>query len=123
MKVFFVCVGNSCRSQMAEGLARAMGLEAASAGTHPAQAVAEHALTLLESRGISTEGMHPQSINEFDPNGFDMIVSMGCGVHCPALKIDEDWGLEDPVGKPYEAYEKTAEEIQRRLEQLVDQAA
>jgi arsenate reductase len=48
---------------------------------------------------------------------------MGCGVHCPALKIDEDWGLEDPVGKPYEAYEKTAEEIQRRLEQLVDQAA
>ena len=123
MKVFFVCVGNSCRSQMAEGLARAMGLEAASAGTHPAQAVAEHALTLLESRGISTEGMHPQSIDEFDSNEFDMIVSMGCGVHCPALKIDEDWGLEDPVGKPYEAYEKTAEEIQRRLEQLVDQAA
>ena len=123
MKVFFVCVGNSCRSQMAEGLARAMGLEAASAGTHPAQAVAEHAITLLESRGISTEGMHPQSIDEFDSNEFDMIVSMGCGVHCPALKIDEDWGLEDPVGKPYEAYEKTAEEIQRRLEQLVDQAA
>ena len=123
MKVFFVCVGNSCRSQMAEGLARAMGLEAASAGTHPAQTVAEHALTLLESRGISTEGMHPQSIDEFDSNEFDMIVSMGCGVHCPALKIDEDWGLEDPVGKPYEAYEKTAEEIQRRLEQLVDQAA
>ena len=123
MKVFFVCVGNSCRSQMAEGLARAMGLEAASAGTHPAQAVAEHALTLLESRGISTEGMHPQSIDEFDSNEFDMIVSMGCGVHCPALKIDQDWGLEDPVGKPYEAYEKTAEEIQRRLEQLVDQAA
>ena len=123
MKVFFVCVGNSCRSQMAEGLARAMGLEAASAGTHPAQAVAEHALTLLESRGISTEGMHPQSIDEFDSNEFDMIVSMGCGVHCPALKIDQDWGLEDPVGKAYEAYEKTAEEIQRRLEQLVDQAA
>ena len=122
MKVFFVCVGNSCRSQMAEGLARAMGLEAASAGTHPAPAVAEHALTLLESRGISTEGMHPQSIDEFDSNEFDMIVSMGCGVHCPALKIDQDWGLEDPVGKAYEAYEKTAEEIQRRLEQLVDQA-
>ena len=119
MKVFFVCVGNSCRSQMAEGLAREMGLEAASAGTHPAQEVAEHALTLLESRGISTEGMHPQSIDEFDAKEFDMIVSMGCGVHCPALKIDEDWGLEDPVGKPYEAYEKTAEEIQRRLEQLV----
>ena len=123
MKVFFVCVGNSCRSQMAEGLARSMGLEAASAGTHPAESVAEHALTLLNSRGINTDGMRPQSIDEFNPGDFDMIISMGCGVHCPVLNIDEDWGLEDPVGMPYEAYEQTAAEIQRRLEQLVDHAS
>jgi arsenate reductase len=123
MNVLFVCVGNSCRSQMAEGLAKAMGLTAASAGTHPAAKVAAHALTLLESRGIDTTGMRPQSIDDFQPERFDKVISMGCGVHCPAIKIDEDWGLEDPVGADYEVYERTAEEIERRLRALLAQAS
>lgn len=119
MKVLFVCVGNSCRSQMAEGLARAMGLEAASAGTHPADKVAPHALTVLHERGINTEGMQPQSLDEFQPEHYDKVISMGCGVHCPAIKIDDDWGLEDPVGQAYEVYERTAAEIERRLKSLI----
>lgn len=123
MKVLFVCVGNSCRSQMAEGLAQSMGFEAASAGTHPAQAVAEHAVTLLEGRGIDTAGMSPKSLDNFDPGEFDMVISMGCGVHCPAIKIDQDWELDDPVGQAYEVYEATAAEIQRRLEMLNTQDA
>ena len=118
MKLLFVCVGNSCRSQMAEGLAKSMGFEASSAGTHPASSVAEHALTLLESRSISTVGMVPKGLDEFDHCTFDMVISMGCGVHCPAIKIDEDWELEDPVGHDYEVYEKTAAEIERRLNLL-----
>ena len=96
-----------------------MGLEAASAGTHPAKAVAEHALKLLASRDIDTTGMRPQSIDEFDHTQFDKIISMGCGVHCPNLPIAEDWGLEDPVGGPYEQYEETAAEIERRLKALI----
>ena len=120
MKLLFVCVGNSCRSQMAEGLAKAMGFEAASAGTHPASAVAEHALALMQGKGISTEGMTPTSIDDVDPTAFDMVISMGCGVHCPAIKIDQDWALEDPVGQAYEVYEATAAEIQRRLNLLAD---
>ncbi len=123
MNILFVCVGNSCRSQMAEGLAKAMGFTASSAGTHPATAVAPHALTLLESRGIDTTGMHPQSIDEFQPETFDKVISMGCGVHCPTIKIDDDWGLEDPVGSEYDVYERTAEEIERRLKALLDQAS
>lgn len=123
MKVLFVCVGNSCRSQMAEGLATSMGLEAASAGTHPADRVAEHAITLLEAKGISTEGMTPKNLDGFDPTTFDKVISMGCGVHCPAINIDEDWGLEDPVGHDFEVYERTAEEIQRRLRLLVAQSS
>lgn len=118
MNLLFVCVGNSCRSQMAEGLAKSMGFEAASAGTHPAQAVAHHAITLLNGKGISTDGMTPKSLDEFNPEAFDMVISMGCGVHCPAIKIDQDWELEDPVGQAYEVYEATAAEIQRRLELL-----
>ena len=103
---------------MAEGLAKSMGFEAASAGTHPAQAVARHAVNLLEGRGISTDGMTPKSLDRFNPSDFDMVISMGCGVHCPAIKIDQDWELEDPVGQAYEVYESTAAEIQRRLELL-----
>jgi len=118
MKILFVCVGNSCRSQMAEGLARSMGHEASSAGTHPGPAVAKHAITVLEQRGISTAGLSPKSVDGFQSSDFDMVISMGCGVHCPAMKIDEDWGLEDPVGQSYEVYEDTAKEILRRLQLL-----
>ena len=118
MNLLFVCVGNSCRSQMAEGLAKSMGFEASSAGTHPAQAVAHHAITVLNGKGITTDGMTPKSLDEFNPEAFDMVISMGCGVHCPAIKIDQDWELEDPVGQAYEVYEATAAEIQRRLELL-----
>ena len=123
MKLLFVCVGNSCRSQMAEGLAKSMGFEASSAGTHPAPSIAKHAATLLESRGISTAGMVPKSVDGMVPSSFDMVISMGCGVHCPAIKIDQDWELEDPVGQAYEVYETTAAEIERRLLLILDQSS
>ncbi|MBD43610.1 MAG: low molecular weight phosphatase family protein [Euryarchaeota archaeon] len=123
MKLLFVCVGNSCRSQMAEGLAKSMGFEASSAGTHPAPSIAKHAARLLESRGISTAGMVPKSVDGMVPSSFDMVISMGCGVHCPAIKIDQDWELEDPVGQAYEVYETTAAEIERRLLLILDQSS
>jgi len=123
MKLLFVCVGNSCRSQMAEGLAKSMGFEASSAGTHPAPSIAKHAAALLESRGISTVGMVPKSVDDMVPSSFDMVISMGCGVHCPAIKIDQDWELEDPVGQAYEVYETTAAEIERRLSLILNQSS
>ncbi len=123
MKLLFVCVGNSCRSQMAEGLAKSMGFEASSAGTHPAPSIAKHAAALLESRGISTVGMVPKSVDDMVPSSFDMVISMGCGVHCPAIKIDRDWELEDPVGQAYEVYETTAAEIERRLSLILNQSS
>ena len=43
---------------------------------------------------------------------------MGCGVQCPAIKIDQDWELDDPVGQPFEIFEQTAKEIERRLSLL-----
>ena len=73
MKLLFVCVGNSCRSQMAEGLAKAMGFEADSAGTHPAGDVAAHALELLQSRNIQTEGMTPKSVDNFNAEDYDIL--------------------------------------------------
>ena len=115
MKILFVCVGNSCRSQMAEGLARRLGFEADSAGTHPAAKVAVNAVKYLESEGINTAGMKPKSVDLFDAKEYDKVISMGCGVACPNMDIDEDWGLEDPVGQSYEVYVATAKTIERRL--------
>ena len=119
MRLLFVCVGNSCRSQMAEGLARSMGHTADSAGTHPNSAtIASKAKRYLDSRGINTGGMVPKSVDDFSAENYDMVISMGCGVHCPDMKIDEDWGLDDPFGQEYGVYKTTAEEIERRLKLL-----
>jgi len=115
MRLLFVCVGNSCRSQMAEGIARSMGYIADSAGTHPAAKIALNAVKVLNSKGISTKGMIPKSVNSFSADDYDKVISMGCGVNCPMMRIDEDWGLEDPVGKDVSVYQSTAAEIERRL--------
>ena len=77
MRLLFVCVGNSCRSQMAEGIARSLGHDAASAGTHPASEVSPNAIKVLQSRGLSTEHLHPKLIDDIDWQSYDMIVSMG----------------------------------------------
>ena len=118
MRILFVCVGNSCRSQMAEGIARSMGHLADSAGTHPAGSIASNAVVVLNNRGISTEGMVPKNVNTFSAADYDMVISMGCGVHCPLIPLDQDWELEDPVGQALSVYESTADEIERRLKEL-----
>ena len=118
MRLLFVCVGNTCRSQMAEALARHMGHEAASAGTHPGGTVASNSLAVLQEIGVSTEGLSPKSVDDVETEGWDMIISMGCGVHCPMLPIAEDWGLDDPVGGPIEVYRSTRDTIVDNLERL-----
>ena len=115
MRILFVCVGNSCRSQMAEGIAKYHGHEAASAGTHPASQVSENAIKVMQSMGIETTGMSPKSIDLFNPGDFDLVISMGCGVECPAIKLDDDWQLDDPVGKSMTIFQQTANEIERRI--------
>ena len=118
MRILFVCVGNSCRSQMAEGIAKSLGYEAESAGTHPAEAVSKHAITVLQNRGIDTTKLKPKNLDKFNVDNFDKVISMGCGVHCPMIKIDQDWELEDPVGQKFEVFVQTAYEIEKRIRQL-----
>ena len=100
---------------MAEGIARHLGHEAASAGTHPASQVSAHALKVREMKGIATDGLEPKSVDLFNAEDFDMVISMGCGVSCPAMRIDQDWELEDPVGQSLAVFEATAHEIERRM--------
>jgi arsenate reductase (thioredoxin) len=117
MKVLFVCVGNSCRSQMAEGFARHFGLLAESAGTEPASAVSRTAVAVMAEKGIDLTTHTPKTLDWTSLKEFDRTITMGCGVaeSCPALRTDEDWGLDDPVGQPIEVFRAVRDDIERRV--------
>ncbi len=120
MKVLFVCVGNTCRSQMAEAICKSLGHSADSAGTHPGSEVNPNAIRALEEKGIESAGLRPKSIDDIVTDGYDKIISMGCGVHCPNIRIDYDWGLDDPHGKPLEIYRSTRDSIIELLSDLIE---
>lgn len=121
MKVLFVCVGNSCRSQMAEGFARYYGLETASSGTEPTDAVNPHAIKVMAEKGIDISHHTPKMLDWDTLSHWDRTITMGCGVaeSCPTLKTDEDWGLDDPVGQPIEAFRRVRDEIELRVRSLI----
>lgn len=104
-KVAFICVHNSCRSQIAEALGKHLASEAFecfSAGTEPGDRINPDAVRLLkQTYEIDMQiSQYPKLLKELPP--VDVVVTMGCGVECPYLpcKRREDWGLEDPTGKP-----------------------
>ena len=115
---YYSCVLDTLAAQMAEGIARSLGHDAASAGTHPASQVSANALKVLDSKGISTEGLYPKLVDDIDWQSYDMVISMGCGVSCPMIRIDADWELEDPVGQSLEVFEACAETIEANIKSL-----
>ena len=118
MRILFVCVGNTCRSQMAEGWARHLGIDAASAGTHPGPSVAKNAITAMAEIGIDISSQIPSHIEDFDYTLFDKVFSMGCGVSCPNVLLDDDWELEDPVGQSMDVYRITRDTIGEKIRSI-----
>lgn len=123
-RVAFVCTHNSCRSQMAEGLARAMAgdlLEVYSAGTEDYPRVKPKAVQVMEEIGIDMSGHHPKLITEI-PEEVDYLITMGCGVVCPFVpnKHEEDWGLDDPSGGPIEDFRETRELIREKMADFIE---
>lgn len=122
-KVAFVCVHNSCRSQMAEGWAKKLGsdvLEAYSAGTENYPEVKPLAVKVMEEVGVDMSSHHPKLLSEI-PGKVDILITMGCNVECPYVpcKHREDWGLSDPSGGPIEDYRKTRDIIKEKVEGLI----
>jgi arsenate reductase len=122
-KVAFVCVHNSCRSQMAEGCAKKLGtdvLEAYSAGTESYSEVKPLAVQVMEEAGVDMSGHHPKLLSDI-PAEVDILITMGCNVECPYVpcKHREDWGLADPSGGPIEDYRKTRDIIKEKVEDLI----
>lgn len=122
-KVAFVCVHNSCRSQMAEGFAKKLGcdlFDSYSAGTEEYPEVKPLAVAVMEEIGISMAGHYPKLLTDL-PEDIDIVITMGCEVECPFVpsKHEEDWGLDDPSGGPIEDFRKTRDLIEEKVIDLI----
>ena len=120
IKVAFICVHNSCRSQMAEALCRHLAgdvFECYSAGTETKPQINQDAVRLIKQiYDIDMEKtQHSKLLSDIPP--VDIVVTMGCNVACPYLpcKHREDWGLEDPTGKGDEAFKNTIDMIREKI--------
>lgn len=122
-KVAFVCVHNSCRSQMAEAFGQVLGLnvfESYSAGTEERDCINQDAVRIMKEIGIDMELTQRPKLLEEIPN-VDIVITMGCNVKCPNLPCShrEDWGLDDPSGKSDEEFRYTRDTIKKKVEDLV----
>ncbi|HKY62478.1 MAG TPA: arsenate reductase ArsC [bacterium] len=124
-KILFVCVGNACRSQMAEGLARSLGGDrvlAYSAGSRPAGFVARGAIEAMAEIGIDIAGQDSKSVEEFRGQDFDAVVTMGCGDACPWVPAKRrlDWQIPDPIGQSPEFFRKVRDQIEAEVRALLE---
>lgn len=120
VKVAFVCVHNSCRSQMAEAIAKNLAadvIEAYSAGTETKSQINQDAAAVIqELYGVDINKTQKSKLLNDIPQ-VDVVITMGCNAACPYLpcKYREDWGLADPTGKDKEEFLKTAALIRARV--------
>ena len=121
--VLFVCVENSCRSQMAESFFNSMaGDGAESAGISPAEEVDKGAIEVMKEIGIDISGKKPKALVPEMNEKFDLIVTMGCIDGCPVTPREKtiEWNIEDPKGKSIEEYRKARDMIKQKIKKLVD---
>ena len=122
-KVAFICVHNSCRSQIAEALGKALAsdvFESYSAGTKTRPQINQDAVRLMKALyGIDMEQTQYSKLISDIPEP-DIAISMGCNVGCPFIgrPFDDNWGLEDPTGKSDEEFKKVIDEIRVRIMEL-----
>ena len=119
-KVAFICVHNSCRSQIAEALGKQLAgdvFESYSAGTETKPRINQDAVRLMKQvHKIDMEAtQYSKLLSDIPP--VDVVVTMGCNVQCPYLPCShqEDWGLEDPTGKGEDAFLKTIQLIEEKI--------
>jgi len=121
MRALFVCVENAGRSQMAEGFARALGIEAASAGSQPSGQINPRTLAVMAEKGISLAGQRSKSLQEIPQGEWDYVVTMGCGDACPWVpaRHREDWDLPDPKDLDEAGFRAVRDEIEARVRRLL----
>jgi arsenate reductase len=118
-----VCIGNACRSQMAEAFARAYGndvLIAASAGLSPATGVAPDTIRAMEEKNIDIRDHFPKSLRHLGRADFDIVVNMS-GFFLPETVGGQtiDWEVADPVFMSYKEHCEVRDDIEARVMKLV----
>jgi arsenate reductase (thioredoxin) len=132
LKILFVCVGNSCRSQMAEAYAKKLSAGRAhawSAGSHPLGEIVPETSAVLAEKGISLEGHWSKSLKDVPVAEMDAVVGMGCEVVCPVPEGFKgrviEWNIPDPFGHEMAYFrsvrDRVARQVQSLLEELLEQ--
>jgi arsenate reductase len=124
VRVLFVCVENSTRSQIAEAFARIHGaglIEAQSAGTQPSGVINPRAVAAMRARGYDLSAHRSKSLSEIGKRKWDYLVTMGCGDACPWVPAihREEWMLAEPHGLSDDEFNALRDEIERRVLDLV----
>lgn len=123
-KILFVCIENSCRSQIAEAFAKIHGkgkVEAFSSGSRPSGKVNEKAIFVMKELGYDLSKHNSKSVNEFRNVNFEYVITMGCGDECPFIpaKHREDWKIPDPKNLPEEDLRKLRDIIENKVLDLL----
>lgn len=127
LKILFVCIGNSCRSPMAEAMARSLGgdrVEARSAGLAPAGFIADQTVSTLHRLGYPAEGLFSKGLDEVETTDIDVVVSLFGGgmrhvVPCGPQTLQKIWPLPDPFGEDETLYLRVARDIEARVRDLL----
>ncbi|HLH02323.1 MAG TPA: hypothetical protein VKX25_06120 [Bryobacteraceae bacterium] len=122
-RVLFLCIGNSCRSPMAEAFARAYGsdvMEPLSAGLAPAYIIQPLTKQVMEAKNISLEGLYAKDLGAIDLTTVDLIVNMSNRPLPPGIPVEvREWRVEDPIGQDEETYIAVRDQIERLVMGLI----
>jgi arsenate reductase (thioredoxin) len=126
-KVLFVCVENSCRSQMAEGFARNLGgglISAYSAGSRPSGKINPEAIKVMREAGIDISSQSSKGFDQLPVREFDYVITLGCRDACPFVPAKEhiDWNIADPKGENVEFFRKVRDDIADKVKELLKNA-
>ena len=124
IRVLFVCVENSNRSQMAEAFARIHGgdgVEAFSAGSRPSGVVNPKAIAAMKELDYDLTRHHSKGLDEFNGQPFDAAITMGCSDECPAVLANRrlDWQIPDPKSLPPDQFRQIRDLIERKVIELL----
>ncbi|MDD5130432.1 MAG: arsenate reductase ArsC [Candidatus Omnitrophica bacterium] len=126
--VLFVCVENSCRSQIAEGFAKQISSntwEVYSAGSKPSGIINPVAIEVMREVDIDISKQKSKGFGDLPAKKFNYVITMGCNDLCPFVPADKhiDWGIADPKGKDLDFFRKTRDEIGNKVNNLIEKEA
>jgi protein-tyrosine-phosphatase len=123
-KLLFVCIENSCRSQIAEAFTRMYGkdlVEAYSAGSRPSGRINPKAIEAMRELGYDLSQHKSKSLSEIPDVEYEYAITMGCGDECPFVRArhKEDWNIPDPKNMPMDEFRKIRELIEEKVKLIL----